>query len=1129
MTDKHSPHKKERNSSIKTPPSNKANDRALKRKLFPVGNSEQDKNNSKPTPQKRRRPVSQPGSPTVLGTPGRPVPLSERQQLALVLAMTKEDNAVDSTSKHITPVGVQAQSKTQVTSNTSVGAKKANKRNERGETPLHLAAIRGDAEMTKSLIKQGAEVNVQDFAAWTPLHEACNHGSYEVAKVLLKAGAYVNTQGLEDDTPLHDAAINGHVKLVELLLRHGADPLQRNRRGSSPLDIANIPEIIALLKNEIIESGSDISTPEVRSPTSPESLASNDEHPQVKGQHGILSERAVKPTSTENKVTLQWTTRKQAKNNIILDIPRDLSKVNDRDTPNSLLSSSSDSDLFDPGLNLNTCIDTKQKQKVETNNANNLNDKKLQEPNKALEDCKTVNETHKIKPDLLLAETNLLISDDSNSASENKSGDNNQIVNSTTSIQCKAGDSKVQQGKDFPSPNRTNSSEEHPLLITPQVSSSSNLAVSSSESCVTSSRIVSPEMELKSDLRGENKENITLGMSLTNELPEHRSYTDHADSERMLEITNSHQTDYEFALNTTHVTSEKHVSCIDDKQTLISDQVDVCAISENFTSTDSITGELLPHNSPVADQDRRDSSTSPTSVASSGSKELLNTNSSKHHHKKHKDKHKKKRHKDHSHSSHKGGQVKEKEKEKEETTRTREETSTGNIPQVNMEVDDRQGSAVKQPKQVTDSQPTREYYIVTSPTSSSNDAGEIKSLLLKIRGPGSAKHRDATNSTSSGESGKNTDSEDTSGPCDQSELRISLTDVESSHNENAKDNDQKVGKDRKETSSPKQDAPEEKTHKPIRSLRSNTVHINNVETNNVDKEPTLNQPMTRSRKSQQQDSNAAQELNQIESLPRKRKIARPRPIQEEPIIPSPPLNPTQHERFLNSMKLFVNIRQRIAARQSQLFSVQPKLRAPSAYHEYLMHRKSYLLQTSPKSKVNTVVPQLSAPEDLYDALKVTFMEQEKERHRLRTRHCIEREKLMLAVEQDIVRVHGRAARAGANQTIPYSACSFLKDLEIYNMPDPVTQEDNKSSIRARFNGRQFISWLQDVDAKYERIKEELLRRHEHEASSLYAIQKLEWETRLQDTHQWDMKNPPTINRTHVPVVLVDRDFDLLPA
>lgn len=42
--------------------------------------------------------------------------------------------------------------------------KKVFKRNERGEMPIHLAAIRGDIKLLKKLIKAGADVNVADFA-----------------------------------------------------------------------------------------------------------------------------------------------------------------------------------------------------------------------------------------------------------------------------------------------------------------------------------------------------------------------------------------------------------------------------------------------------------------------------------------------------------------------------------------------------------------------------------------------------------------------------------------------------------------------------------------------------------------------------------------------------------------------------------------------------------------------------------------------------------------------------------------------------------------------------------------------------------------------------------------------------
>lgn len=52
-----------------------------------------------------------------------------------------------------------------VPSSTSTRQKdKVNKRNERGETPLHMAAIRGDVKQVKELISLGADVNVKDFA-----------------------------------------------------------------------------------------------------------------------------------------------------------------------------------------------------------------------------------------------------------------------------------------------------------------------------------------------------------------------------------------------------------------------------------------------------------------------------------------------------------------------------------------------------------------------------------------------------------------------------------------------------------------------------------------------------------------------------------------------------------------------------------------------------------------------------------------------------------------------------------------------------------------------------------------------------------------------------------------------------
>ena len=84
-------------------------------------------------------------------------------------------------------------------------------------------------------------------------------------------------------------------------------------------------------------------------------------------------------------------------------------------------------------------------------------------------------------------------------------------------------------------------------------------------------------------------------------------------------------------------------------------------------------------------------------------------------------------------------------------------------------------------------------------------------------------------------------------------------------------------------------------------------------------------------------------------------------------------------------------------------------------------------------------------------------------------HLIEKEKLVLSVEQEILRVHGRAARALANQSLPFSVCTLLKDQEVYSALTP-EQEEKDRNARSRYNGRLFLSWLQDVDDKWEKIK-----------------------------------------------------------
>merc|ERR1719228_2712000 len=223
----------------------------------------------------------------------------------------------------------------------------------------------------------------------------------------------------------------------------------------------------------------------------------------------------------------------------------------------------------------------------------------------------------------------------------------------------------------------------------------------------------------------------------------------------------------------------------------------------------------------------------------------------------------------------------------------------------------------------------------------------------------------------------------------------------------------------------------------------------------------------------------------------------------------------------------LNIRKQIEQRRKNLFPVQPK--PPQGFKDYLMNKKTYHLEgnTGKDSRIQPI-PKIAPPPSLEGALRDLFLNQENERYKLRMKHLVEKEKLVLAVEQEILRVHGRAARALANQSLPYSVCTILRDREIYTTIDP-NQEEKNRDIRSRYNGRLFFSWLQDVDDKWEKIKEQMVLRHHNEAESLNAVQKMDWEWKLGEfPGNKAMTRPgPSAGDLHVPMVQVSDDFDQL--
>jgi uncharacterized protein len=103
------------------------------------------------------------------------------------------------------------------------------------ETPLMLAALKGQLSLCKLLIERDADVNK---TGWTPLHYAATGNHVEVIKLLLENHAYLDAESPNGSTPLMMAALYGGAEAVNTLLDAGADPTLRNTLGLSALDFA---------------------------------------------------------------------------------------------------------------------------------------------------------------------------------------------------------------------------------------------------------------------------------------------------------------------------------------------------------------------------------------------------------------------------------------------------------------------------------------------------------------------------------------------------------------------------------------------------------------------------------------------------------------------------------------------------------------------------------------------------------------------------------------------------------------------------------------------------------------------------------------------------------------------------
>ena len=106
-----------------------------------------------------------------------------------------------------------------------------------GETPVMMAALRGDVLWTTRLLERGALLN---RSGWTALHYAATGPGTAVVSLLLGRGAAIEAPSPNGTTPLMMAARYGPEDTVDLLLSRGASLTARNIQGLTVADFARL-------------------------------------------------------------------------------------------------------------------------------------------------------------------------------------------------------------------------------------------------------------------------------------------------------------------------------------------------------------------------------------------------------------------------------------------------------------------------------------------------------------------------------------------------------------------------------------------------------------------------------------------------------------------------------------------------------------------------------------------------------------------------------------------------------------------------------------------------------------------------------------------------------------------------
>ena len=148
---------------------------------------------------------------------------------------------------------------------------------------------------------------------------------------------------------------------------------------------------------------------------------------------------------------------------------------------------------------------------------------------------------------------------------------------------------------------------------------------------------------------------------------------------------------------------------------------------------------------------------------------------------------------------------------------------------------------------------------------------------------------------------------------------------------------------------------------------------------------------------------------------------------------------------------------------------------------------------------------------------------------MNTRHRVERHKLKIMQEHETLRCYNRFVREASNQNMPFSFCTMIKDEEVYslyrNIPteqqlqailmgtasDPPTQPSEQDPNPTAPSGpapapappppppqvnmeEKLTQALNDLDAKFNKLREDMAKRQLNDSDSLNAVQKMDFQS-----------------------------------